>query len=102
MAWFVFGGDDTEAAEAPAPVTVRTATAEQRDLVDSSTLEGTLGYARDIAISAPVAGTVTDLIGDGESVGRNTMIAEIDAAPMVAFFGDKPMYRNVGQAWPIA
>jgi peptidoglycan hydrolase-like protein with peptidoglycan-binding domain len=97
VAWFVFSGDDTEAGEAPAPVSVRTATAEQRDLVDSSTLEGTLGYARDIAISAPVAGTVTELIGDGESVGRNTLIAEIDAAPMVAFFGDKPMYRDVRQ-----
>ena len=97
VAWFAFGGDDTEAAEAPAPVTVRTATAEQRDLVDSSTLEGTLGYARDIAISAPVAGTVTELIGEGESVERNTAIAEINAVPMVAFFGDKPMYRNVRQ-----
>jgi peptidoglycan hydrolase-like protein with peptidoglycan-binding domain len=97
VAWFVFGGDGTDAAEAPAPVTVRTATAEQRDLVDSSTIEGTLGYARDIAISAPVAGTVTELIGDGEPVERNTVVAEIDAVPMVAFFGDKPMYRNVGQ-----
>lgn len=94
-AWFVLSDDDTTAAEAPAAVTVRTATAEQRDLVDSSTLEGTLGYARDIGISAPVAGTVTELIGDGESVGRNTVIAEIDAQPLVAFFGDKPMYRTV-------
>ncbi len=97
VAWFAFGGDGTEAAEAPAPVTVRTATAEQRDLVDTSTLEGTLGYARDIAISAPVAGTVTELIGDGDPVERNTVVAEIDAVPMVAFFGDKPMYRDVRQ-----
>jgi peptidoglycan hydrolase-like protein with peptidoglycan-binding domain len=97
VAWFAFGGDGTDAAEAPAPVTVRTATAEQRDLVDTSTLEGTLGYARDIAISAPVAGTVTELIGDGDPVERNTVVAEIDAVPMVAFFGDKPMYRDVRQ-----
>lgn len=96
-AWFIFGGDDTDAAEAPAPVTVRTVTAEERDLVDSSTLEGTLGYARDISISAPVAGTVTDLIDDGEPVQRNSLVVEIDAVPMVAFFGDKPMYRNVRQ-----
>ncbi len=95
VAWLAFSGDDTEATDTPASVTVRTATAEQRDLVDTSTLEGTLGYARDVAISAPVAGTVTQLIGDGDPVGRNTVVAEIDAAPMVAFFGDKPMYRDV-------
>jgi len=96
-AWFAFSGNDTEASDAPAPLTVRTATAEQRDLVETSTLEGTLGYARDTAISAPVAGTVTELIGDGDPVGRNTVVAEIDAVPMVAFFGDKPMYRDVRQ-----
>ncbi len=90
------GGDEIDAANETTPaVTVKTVTAEQRDLVETSTIEGTLGFASEVMVVAPAAGMLTALIDEGVSVSRNTVVAEVNALPMVAFFGDTPMYRNL-------
>ena len=98
IAFLFLGGDEIDEANATTEVVaVKTATAEQRDLVETSTIEGTLGFAREVMVAAPAAGTLTAMIEEGELVSRNTVVAEVNALPMAAFFGDTPMYRDLQQ-----
>ncbi|MEM7274788.1 MAG: peptidoglycan-binding protein [Actinomycetota bacterium] len=87
------GSDD--AATGSEPVTIRAVTAEQRDLIEYTDLDGTFGYAdtRSIASSSP--GTITDIVDDGTVIDRGSTIYEVDARPVTAMFGDIPMYRDL-------
>ncbi len=84
-------GADGDATDAPA--TIRAVTAEQRDLIEFTDLDGTLGYATTRSVSAVEAGTITAVVDDGDAVTRGDVIYELDAEPVVLFHGDVALYR---------
>ncbi|MEM9561527.1 MAG: peptidoglycan-binding protein [Actinomycetota bacterium] len=86
-------GDDGSDDPTDAPATIRAVTAEQRDLIEFTDLDGTLGYATTRSVSAAEAGTITAVVDDGATVTRGDVIYELDAEPVVLFNGDVPLYR---------
>lgn len=87
---------DGDSAEGE-PISVRAVSAEQRNLIDSSTLDGVLGYAQSVSVVSASSGTITSLSDDGDLIERNSHVAHLDARPVVAFYGDVPMYRDLGE-----
>lgn len=85
------------AAPATEPVTLRAVEVEQRDLIEYSDLDGTLGYATTVSAPAGSAGTVTAIVDDGDTLSRGQTAFEVDAVPVVVFYGDVPLYRSLGE-----
>ena len=82
-------GDDTSAAE----VTIRAVEAQQRDLVETTDLDGTLAFADIESVTAGAEGTVTAAASDGASLVRGDVVYEVNAQPVTVFYGDVPLYR---------
>ncbi|MEM9466619.1 MAG: peptidoglycan-binding domain-containing protein [Actinomycetota bacterium] len=82
-------GDDTTAAE----VTIRAVEAQQRDLVETTDLDGTLAFADVETITAGTEGTVTAAAADGANLVRGDVVYEVNAQPVTVFYGDVPLYR---------
>jgi peptidoglycan hydrolase-like protein with peptidoglycan-binding domain len=96
-AWLVLRDDSSKEAAADAsPIT--TATVSQRDLVIYDETAATLGFTTSVAVSSPVAGTVTSLLTAGEVIDPGTVIATIDSEPVVALIGDVPAYRDLSRS----
>ncbi|MEL6981395.1 MAG: peptidoglycan-binding protein [Actinomycetota bacterium] len=77
------------------PSTIRAVTAEQRDLIEYTDLNGTLGYAETRSVSTTTNGTVTAVVNDGDVVERGDLLYEINAVPVSVFYGDIPLYRSL-------
>jgi peptidoglycan hydrolase-like protein with peptidoglycan-binding domain len=78
-------------------VEVRTVSAEVRDLVEFTTLDGRMVYADTTVVTSPADGVVTGVISAGEIVVRGTEVYEVNDMPVVAFVGDTPMYRPLAE-----
>lgn len=84
-----------------------TATVQQRNLVVTETVSGTLGYGDVEAIafrSSPdgvdnvygaLAGVVTSAPDQGVVVVAGDVLYEVNAAPVVVLYGDTPVYRTL-------
>lgn len=83
--------ETTGSTEATAPVT--TATVQRRDLVSTTTLEGTLTYTDSRTVAVGVAGTVTALPEVGTTVAPGETLMEIDGVPTPLLPGDLPLWR---------
>ncbi len=83
----VAAGETTELAEAA--VTVET-------LLEEIEWSGTLGYGDPVSVRGS-GGIVTATIPVGETVNRGDTVVTIDNVPMVAFFGDTPMWRSLSE-----
>ncbi len=77
------------------PAAIRAVTAEQRDLIEYTDLDGTLGYAETRSVGAAATGTVTAIVADGDVVARGDTIYEVNAVPVTLFYGDTPLYRSL-------
>ena len=91
-ALFLTSTETTEPAES---VSIRSVQAETRDLVEVSELDGTLTYASTRTVAAALDGTVTSIAGDGVTVDRGDAVYETNTIPVIAFFGDTPLYRDL-------
>jgi Putative peptidoglycan binding domain len=86
------GGDDeidtTETA---------TAVVERRDLEEREELDGTLAYGdtRDVAIGSQ--GVITALAPEGTVIERGGTLGEVDGRPVPLLYGDRPMWRSLGE-----
>jgi peptidoglycan hydrolase-like protein with peptidoglycan-binding domain len=91
-------GDDavTDAAD-DTSVEVKTVSAEVRDLVEFTDLDGRMVYADTTVLTTAADGVVTEVIADGEVVVRGTVVYELNGTPVVAFVGDTPMYRPLAE-----
>ena len=94
------GGDDERAASADgrsSTTTVSTAKVTARDLVQTTDVDGTLGYGetRDLAIGG--GGTITALVAPGTIVDRGNDLVEIDGRPVVLMIGARPMWRPLSE-----
>jgi peptidoglycan hydrolase-like protein with peptidoglycan-binding domain len=82
-------GSSSDAESVP----TATATVTRRDLVQRSTVSGTLGYddARAIVDSRP--GTITSLPDEGRILRPGAVLFRVDEQPVVLFAGRKPAWR---------
>lgn len=90
-------GDTTADADDDIPSEVQTVSAEVRDLVEFTDLAGRMVYADTTVVTSPVDGVVTDVIANGEVVVRGTEVYGVNGTPVVAFVGDFPLYRPLGE-----
>jgi hypothetical protein len=74
-----------------------TAVVERRDLEEREELDGTLSYGepRDVAIGAQ--GVITALVPEGTVVERGGTLGEVNGVPVPLLYGDRPMWRTLGE-----
>ncbi len=96
-AWAAAALGSTEDTEAEPAAALRAVPAEERDLVEHLTLDGTVDYAITRQSTASVAGTVTAVAAAGQTVERGDVVYEIDARPVVVLYGDVPHYRPLAE-----
>ncbi len=78
------------AASAPSTITVSTAKAQQRDLVDRIDLTGNLTADEQVAVYAKIPGYLKNLRVDiGDRVQKGQLIAELEVPEMTAALGEK-------------
>jgi hypothetical protein len=83
-------GDDSSAnVEAQ----VSTATVTREDLVETVTLQGTLGYGEVTALATNSTGVVTALPEVGDIVEPGDILFEVNGKPVVLLEGDTPPWR---------
>lgn len=72
-----------------------TAQVTRSTLTDSETVDGTLGYGTETAMSGRLPGTVTWLPAEGATVKRGQRLYTVDDEPVVLMRGRLPMYRDL-------
>jgi peptidoglycan hydrolase-like protein with peptidoglycan-binding domain len=89
-----FGGADASTAPRsalpPATVTVARGT-----LVQTETVDGTLGYGDPVAVKAQGGGTLTWLPAEGATLTRGTTVYKVDDDPVVLLYGAIPLFRTL-------
>jgi peptidoglycan hydrolase-like protein with peptidoglycan-binding domain len=91
------GGDDQTAAQ---PLATTTATVVRRDLVETESFSGTLGYAERRPIVGYWNGTVTALVPEGAVVRRGEPLFRVDDRPVILMIGPVPAYRPLAEDVP--
>lgn len=89
----VLGSGEADAGAEP----TATASVARRDLVQRSTVSGTLGYADARDVANYRQGMVTSLPQEGSVVGRGGVLYRVDAEPVVLFFGSQPAWRPLAE-----
>jgi Putative peptidoglycan binding domain len=79
----------------PPAGTAGAATVKRRDLVQTDTESGTLGYARASTVYNRVSGTITWLPSVGQEIKPGATLYEVDNSPVVLFDGTTPAYRGL-------
>ena len=70
-----------------------TAQVQRSTLVDAETVDGTLGYGTETAVTPRLRGTVTWLPAAGSTVKRGGRLYGVDDTPVVLLRGSLPLYR---------
>lgn len=93
------GSTGAEEATADEAVEVATAPVELRDLLEEVEWAGTLQYGEPVSISGAGgtagSGTVTGTTPLGTNIGRGDVVAMVDGEPVVAFYGQRPLWREL-------
>ncbi len=84
----------TDVAAETEVVELTTAPVEQRDLLEEIEWTGTLGFGQEVSVGGN-GGTVTAVVPAGTLIERGDVIAEVDGEPVIAMFGDTPMWRGL-------
>jgi membrane fusion protein, multidrug efflux system len=81
---------------APANETARpTVPVTKQNLVQTTEVDGTLGYGDQQTLAAGLKGTVTWLAPEGSVVGRGKTLYKVDQEPVTLLYGSVPMYREL-------
>ena len=94
-AWWILaqGGDGGETAAAAGPV--NTGEVVRADLVQTGSLDGTLGRLEGDPVPAGTVGTVTTAADPGQTVVQGEVLLTVDANPVVLMYGETPAFRNL-------
>ncbi|WP_239643002.1 peptidoglycan-binding protein [Nocardiopsis alkaliphila] len=98
---FVRSPQQRAAEAAPPPPSTLTAGVEERELVDTIVLRGTVGSEFTATITAPGPGPAGDPvvtatpIAVGEEILPGSVVAEVAGRPLIALPGEFPMYRDL-------
>ncbi|WP_018656729.1 peptidoglycan-binding protein [Actinomadura flavalba] len=95
---FAAGGDAPPAGAAPAPGA--TAPVTRGDLVDTETVDGTLGHAGARQVWTGASGTVTWAPAEGRTIRRGGTLLRVQGEPVTLFYGGTPMYRTLAPGVP--
>ncbi|MFD7551870.1 peptidoglycan-binding protein [Streptomyces sp. NPDC059578] len=87
------GGDGADADPGRAGSVVEVA---RRTLVDQTSVDGKLGYGKEVPVPLKATGTVTWLPERGDLVSRGETLLKVDDRPVVLLYGALPMYRALG------
>jgi peptidoglycan hydrolase-like protein with peptidoglycan-binding domain len=90
----VFGPAESSNAGSAATAT---ATVARRDLVQRTTVSGTLGYADAGAIVNSRPGTITSLPKEGRVLRPGSVLYRVDERPVVLFSGSEPAWRPLAE-----
>jgi len=74
---------------------VQLASVERRDLADTQTSAGQIGYADSLSVTAAGMGTLTWLPGDGTVVKRGGTLYRVDDVPVSLLIGKLPLWRDL-------
>jgi peptidoglycan hydrolase-like protein with peptidoglycan-binding domain len=88
------GGDDTSTA-AGRRLPKATGTVTRGDLVDSQTVDGTLGYGAEETVTGGASGKVTWLPAEGATVTRGKTLYDLNGKPVTLMYGGEPIYRTL-------
>jgi len=97
VAFVAFSSSSDSDNTAEAQVTLRAVEAEQRDLIEYTNIDGTLHYANVTTVGAATEGLITDLANEGQTLARGDTAYEVNATPVVVFYGDVPFYRAMAE-----
>ena len=89
-------GDDPSATPPATATPGDTQAVERRDLIQTETVDGELGYGDRTTMKGAGLGTITALPAAGSMIDRGQQLWEIDghAGPQL-FFGERPMWRRL-------
>jgi membrane fusion protein, multidrug efflux system len=90
-------GCTSDAQPAPNPLPPATAPVTRATLVETRSLPGTLGYGDLAPISVAGPGTLTWVAPAGSTVARGEALFRVDERPVVALYGEVPMYRSLDE-----
>jgi peptidoglycan hydrolase-like protein with peptidoglycan-binding domain len=94
-AWLWARDGTTEAA----PVTatpVATTVVERGTISATEDWDGTLEYGAPYTVTSSLAGTITRLVDQGETVKRGDELFRVNEQPVTLLYGVVPMYRDLG------
>jgi len=91
--WFAASGDGGDDPGAADTTDLTTAIVDRRDLVESETFDGSLGFADERALVSGRAGTMTWIADEGSTLHRGDVAYEVDERPIVMMIGEVPAYR---------
>ncbi|GAA1007214.1 peptidoglycan-binding protein [Acrocarpospora pleiomorpha] len=93
VAAFALTGEAGTPSESASAAPTATAEITRSDLVDSKTVDGTLGYAGRRVLPNQATGTVTRVRAEGTLVRRGGWLYSVDGRPVSLMYGSIPMYR---------
>jgi hypothetical protein len=88
-------GDDDGAGTANRRLPQTTGTVTLGDLVDTETVDGTLGYGDEHNLDGGASGTITWLPAKGATVKRGHTLYDLNGKPVTLMYGDVPVYRTL-------
>lgn len=86
------GGSSKPSKAEPKTSTVKVV---RKDLSDSRSIDGTLGYAKPQAVKGAKDGIVTWLAAAGTTVSRGKELYRVNDRPVPVFYGTVPLYRRL-------
>jgi hypothetical protein len=99
-----FGGvigrlDSTNTASASSDnaATISLATVTKRSLSQTTSVNGTLGYAGSYTVPGQLTGTITALPGVGQVIDQGQVLYRVDGYPVVLLYGSTPAYRTLAE-----
>lgn len=79
------------------PKGTTTAEVTTRDLIERTTVDGTLGYGDAVPLSGP-QGTVTAVPEVGATIERGQTVVQVDGVQVPLFYGTVPLWRSLSGA----
>ncbi|MGV9316229.1 peptidoglycan-binding protein [Streptomyces sp. NPDC003691] len=86
---------DDKASSSDGSSSLPTATVTRTDLVNTSDVDGTLGYAGSSTVLGPGGGRITWLPATGEVIGRGERAYAVDNRNVPLFYGSTPFWREL-------
>jgi multidrug efflux pump subunit AcrA (membrane-fusion protein) len=93
LAYVNNGAQRTNASASTVPTSLAQVT--RRDVTDSITVDGTLGYGSSTPLASRLQGTVTWAPAPGDVINRGKPLYKIDNKPVILMYGDVPAYREL-------
>ena len=100
VAGYVVLGRSTDDTTAAADTTAATTTAKvvRRDLAETDSFDGTLGYASTRPVVDQLSGTITALADEGAVVARGKALYRVDGTPVTLMYGTVPAWRALSSS----